>query len=323
MEEINKTINEMVKFVPNTIFIMFCSITITYIMIKKGLFIYINKIIKPINNILKLPEQITLSSIVAFGSALSANIMLVEFYKMKMITERETYLGAILNSTSVTIKEIFTYQFPIIMPLLGLKSGIIYFFCFVSSIFIKWVYIYLYLKCDKKVINQRESGTKDSKTFINKQQPKINISYKQQIKLFLKNCSIYIFITFIILYIMNMEITKYFEGLIEPITKILKLPSILIVPIITFIFSPVAGATSISLLLKKECINYIDAVLAIILGSFLLLPFFSLRSGLAKSISIFGVRLGIKILSTSTILTMISRLIFIVIIIIYKGGLNL
>ena len=75
---------------------------------------------------MRLPEQVAVTSVLAFGSALSANVILSEFQQKKIISEDDTYLGALMNGISVTIKDIFTYQLPVIKPILGFKAGIIY-----------------------------------------------------------------------------------------------------------------------------------------------------------------------------------------------------
>ncbi|MFH1666838.1 MAG: hypothetical protein ABIA17_04625 [Elusimicrobiota bacterium] len=318
MEILYLTINEMLKFVPKTVFVMFCSLTITYFIIKNGFLSYLCKISRPVTYFLKLPEQAAATSVLAFGSVLSANIMLSEFYQKNIISEEEAYLGALLNGISVTVKEIFTYQFPVIMPILGFKAGLIYFLCFTSAAVIKYFYIYFYLRFSK-------GNNKIKNDFIQLNEPKseIELSYKKQIKTFLKLSAVYISVTFLILFALNAGLTVYFEKAVKPINEFLMLPSVLAVPVSIFIFSPVAGASAIGSLLTKNTISDIDAALAIILGSLLLLPLYTLRGNMSRSVSIFGTKLGIKIVTTSTALTMLSRLIFIVIILIYKGVIKL
>ncbi|MFH1260228.1 MAG: hypothetical protein ABII74_10555 [Elusimicrobiota bacterium] len=318
METLQITINEMLKFVPKTVFVMFCSLTVTYLIIKNGFLSYLGKISRPVTYFLKLPEQAAAASVLAFGSALSANVMLSEFHQKKIISEEEAYLGALLNGASVTVKEIFTYQFPVIMPILGLKAGLIYFLCFTSAAVIKYFYIYLYLRFSKS--NDR---IKNDFIQLNDPKPEIELSCQKQLKTFLKLSAVYISVTFMILFALNAGLTVYFEKAVKPINEFLRLPSVLALPVSTFIFSPVAGASAIGSLLTKNTISAIDAALAVILGSLLLIPLYTLRGSMSRSISIFGTKLGVKIATTSTALTMLSRLIFIVLILIYKGVIKL
>lgn len=314
METLYITLNEMMKFVPKTIFIMFCSLTLTYIIIKKGFLTHLCKISRPVTCFLKLPEHAAASSVLAFGSVLSANIMLSEFHQKNIISEEDAYLGALLNGISVTIKEIFTYQFPVIMPILGLKAGIIYFLCFSSAAVIKYFYIYLYLR-----FNKNDNRVRNDFIKLNEQNPKIEISYKKQLKTFARLSAVYLSVTFAILFALNAGLTGYFEKAVMPVSGLLNLPSILAVPVATFIFSPIAGASAIGSLLTKHAVFDIDAALAVILGSLLLLPLYTLRGNMSRSVSIFGTKLGVRIVTTSTALTMLSRVIFIAAILFYKG----
>ena len=66
-------------------------------------------------------------------------------------------------------------------------------------------------------------------------------------------------------------------------------------------------------------VNDIDAVLAVIMGSLLLLPLYGFRSGtIARTISFFGPQLGMKVSATSTTLAIISRLFFLILVMGYK-----
>lgn len=315
METVIITLRQLLSFAPRTIFIMYISISLTYILIKKGLLKYICKLCKPLTYHLNLPEETAAASAVAFGSALSANVMLAEFEKNNIITNKDTYLGGILNTISVTFKEIFTYLIPVIYPILGFKAGTIYFACFLSGGFVKYFFIYAYkkFKNNNHNYNQNKINNIDSNS-------DYNFSYKNQLHSFLKISIIYLSVSFVILFLLNSGFSGYFERAVEPITNILKLPSLLVAPVATYIFSPIAGASAIGLLITSQRINYLDGALAAITGSFLLLPFFALRGGLSRNISIFGPKTGFKITATSTGLAMFTRLVFIIMIVIYKGG---
>jgi hypothetical protein len=110
-----------------------------------------------------------------------------------------------------------------------------------------------------------------------------------------------------------------FEKLVAPINRLLSLPMVLAVPISIFVFSPIAGASAVGTLITSNTISEIDAVLAVIVGSLMLIPIYTLRGSLSRNIAIFGPKLGIKIVLTSTALAMLSRFIFLIILLLYKG----
>ena len=314
MDAIILTIDQMQGFVPKTVIVMFFSMTITFFIIKHGFLDYLGKISRPITYFLKLPEQAAVTTMLAFGSALSANIMLAEFLRERIINEDDAYLGALLNGTSVTIKEIFTYQIPIILPILGFKAGIIYLCCFISSALLKYFYIYFFYRFGK-----RHEDIQDD--YIEKEEKKNHpeVKFKRQMITFIRLISVYILVTFVILTAMNAGLTGYFEMAVKPINKLLGMPLILAVPVSIFIFSPIAGVSAIGSLVTNNSITDIDAALAIVVGSFIMIPIYTLRGNLSRTTSIFGRKLGLKIVTTSMSLTMLSRFLFIIGIQLYKG----
>ncbi len=94
---------------------------------------------------------------------------------------------------------------------------------------------------------------------------------------------------------------------------------VLVVPVSIFVFSSIAGVSAAGTLITSNTISEIDAVLTIIVGSLLLIPIYTLRGSLSHSVAIFGPKLGIKIVLTSTALAMLSRFIFLIVLLIYKG----
>ena len=66
--------------------------------------------------------------------------------------------------------------------------------------------------------------------------------------------------------------------MVAPISQILQLPLVLIAPIVIFIFNPIAGSSAVGTLQSHGTVSDLDAILAIIVGSLLLLPFYGFRS---------------------------------------------
>jgi hypothetical protein len=314
MELLLPTINEMMTFVPKTVLIMFCSMILTYFIIKLGFFTYLYKLSRPVTSFLHLPEAASATSVIAFGSVLSSNMMLSEFHKNDIINEQDTYMGALLNGVSLNVKEIFTYQIPVIIPILGLKAGLIYCVCFSFTAVLKYFYIFFYIRFKNKKNTPATRSTQSTN-----HDPQISIVLSSQISSFLKMISVYVSVTFIILFACNSGMLVVFEKLVAPINRLLSLPMVLAVPISIFVFSPIAGASAVGTLITSNTISEIDAVLAVIVGSLMLIPIYTLRGSLSRSIAIFGPKLGIKIVLTSTALAMLSRFIFLIILLLYKG----
>ena len=174
------TLQQMSGFVHETLLTTFVSLMITYLLVAKGFLKHLADFSKPFTARIGLPDTVIAASLVALGSVLSANAMLSELYRQRQITEKDTYLGAILNGTSLNVKQIFTYQLPIMVPLLGWKAGGIYLLCFVSAAVIRYCYVLFHVRQNSQVRNvdfsQADSHAPrttmaDSRTKCNKDEP--------------------------------------------------------------------------------------------------------------------------------------------------------
>jgi len=310
------SLRDLLNFVPKTLFIMFISLTVIWILIQGGMIKRIAFIGRPMAKIVGLPEEVGITFVTSFGSVLSGNMLLSDFNKRGILTEHQTYLGSLFNSIPVYIKESFTYQIPVIIPILGLKVGLLYFACFIFSGFIKLLFVSLM------------SGKEQSKEICSNNRVSLQkqnggeldfFSFKKMLKRFIEMGGIYVAVTFIIFFLINSGFINHMEKLINPLTHILGLPPIVAIPVGIYIFSPLVGASTIGAMLQNGKILEMDAMIATLLGSFLMLPVFMLRGSLAKYTSIFGIRLGLKIIFTSTVIGMGSRLIFLLAILIIRG----
>lgn len=263
---------------------------------------------------LHLPEAASATSVIAFGSVLSSNMMFSEFHKNNIIDEQDTYMGALLNRVSLNVKEIFTYQIPVFIPILGLKAGLIYCIFFSFTAVLKDFCIFFYLRFKNKKNSPATCSTQSTN-----HDPQISIALSSQISSFLEMISVYVSVTFIILFACNSGMLVIFEKLVAPTNQLLSLPMVLVVPVSIFVFSSIAGVSAAGTLITSNTISEIDAVLTIIVGSLLLIPIYTLRGSLSHSVAIFGPKLGIKIVLTSTALAMLSRFIFLIVLLIYKG----
>ncbi|MEW6556073.1 MAG: nucleoside recognition domain-containing protein [Elusimicrobiota bacterium] len=331
-EIILNALRDLLNFVPKTLFIMFISLTAIWILIQKGIIDRISFIGKPLAKIIGLPEDIGIVFITSFGSVLSGNVLLSDFNKRGILTDHQTYLGSLFNSIPVYIKESFTYQIPVIISVLGLKVGLVCFTCFVFSGFAKLLFISIMArKRQNKVISinnniglqrQNKEGAMPANCFVPSAQTGKNktFSFTQQLKIFVKMGGIYVGVTFIIFCLINSGFINYIERLVNPLTDILRLLPAVAIPVGTYIFSPLVGASTVGAMLQNGKILEIDAMIVTLLGGFLMLPVFMIRGSLAKYTSVFGIPLGLKIIFTSTIIGMGTRLIFLLVILIIRGA---
>jgi hypothetical protein len=134
--------------------------------------------------------------------------------------------------------------------------------------------------------------------------------FTRQWKLLFRVGAIFVVITFLVLLFIDSGLVARAVPHVKPLTDLLDLPPSCMVPIGAYILSPLVGATSIGAMLRDGHLSEWQGMVACLLGSILMLPVFTLRVSFPRYAAIFGVRLGTKILATSTVLGMLTRAVF-------------
>ena len=163
-----QVLQDTLSFVPRILIIMFFSLFVSGLLIELGLIRRLEFIGTPIARLANLPKESAISFVTSMGSVLAGNTMLAQFYREKTIDAKQTFLSALLNGVPVYIKETFTYQIPIMIPILGIKIGGIYFLSFLLSGFVKLFFVISYGKIMLKKTDSDENL--------------VNLSFAQPIK---------------------------------------------------------------------------------------------------------------------------------------------
>ena len=307
-----QSLSDTWHIVPRVLIIMFVSLYAAQVLIKTGLLKRLEFIGRPLARLANLPYEAGITFVASFGSVLAGNTMLGKLYNENKMDRTQTLLAALLNTAPVYVKETFTYQIPVIIPLLGLKVGFLYFLTFIASGMIKVLFVIICgrikLKDPKSETYPLDSNSGDASMTANKKFGHILISsFADQGKTFLKVSGVFVTTTFLIFLLINNGVITVLSNYVGPLTDFFRLPPSCVLPVGTYMFSPLVGAASIGAMLKDGILTDLQGIKACILGSLLMLPIFSLRYSFAKYTSIFGFSLGSIILSVSTGLGMLSR----------------
>jgi len=298
--------------VPRVLIIMLVSLYASQVLIEAGLFKRLEFIGRPLARLANLPHEAGVTFLASFGSVLAGNTMLAKLHQERRIDSSQTLLSALLNTTPVYIKETFTYQIPVMIPLLGIKVGLLYFLVFIVSGIIKTFFVVVYGKIrlegpESEVRSPDLNPANTNTTSKRKFGEVLILSFTCQKKLFFKVSAIFMLTTFFIFLLINTGAITGLVDYVRPLTDFIRLPPSCVLPVGTYIFSPLVGATSLGAMLKNGILTDLQAITACVLGSLLMLPIFSLRFSFPKYTSIFGFSLGSNILLVSTGLGMLSR----------------
>ncbi len=294
---------KVLDFAVPILIMIFVGLFGTGVLIELGFMQKFSGLVRPLFKYTNLPDTCASSFMVALGSTVAANSMVVNFKEGGCINERETMLCALLNSTPAYVREIVTYQIPIVLPALGPVVGGFYVMVFILTAIVKVSAVIIlsriFLKKNRCMYEENISSKRVSlKDAIKK-------SLKRNRKLFTKIAVIYLSMTTLVFILKERGAFEIFNVL--PLAELFGIPPESIVPLTSYVASPILGISLLGPMISNNGISYIQAMIVLMLGSMFMLPVFSIRSLLPRYVSIFGPRIGIRIVAFSTGISILVR----------------
>lgn len=283
--------------------VIFIGLFGTAVLIELGLMQRLSRFASPIFRFTNLPDTCASSFVVSMGSTVAANTMVVNFRDSGCINNREAMLCAVMNSTPAYVREIFTYQIPIVLPALGPVVGGFYVMVFIVTAIVKVTTVVVLSKLilKKNPCKFEETITEKKVTL----REAVARSLRKNKKLFMKISVVYLAMTTLVFYLRDRGAFEVFSVL--PLADIFGIPPESIVPLTSFVASPILGISLLGPMLSDNGISPLQAMIVLMLGSMFMLPIFSIRTLLPRYISIFGARTGIGIVTFSTGISVLVR----------------
>jgi hypothetical protein len=286
-----------------TIFLgLFCA----GLLLELGVLNSISNLSWPLVSVAHLPEVCASSFVVSLGSTVAANSMISKFREDNLIKDTEVFLCAMINSIPAYIREIFTYQIPIVLPALGLAAGSLYGLIFIITAMVKIVLVVILGRTFLEERSyQKSSYFRQDKVSIGRAAAR---AFRGQGKIFIRIAVVYLVMTFLVFMLMD---RGTFEALsILPLADIFGVPPESIVPLTTYVASPIMGLAMLGPMIHSGSLSAIQAMIVLMLGSMFMLPVFALRSMVPNYTALFGPRLGLSVVAFSTGISVLVRLIF-------------
>ena len=277
----------------------------TSVLVELGLMQKFSKLVSPIFAYTNLPETCASAFVVSIGSAVAANSMLFQAKKENCLNDREVVLCSMMNATPAYFRELFTYQIPIVLPALGLVVGGFYSLVFVVTAVFKILVIAVASKLFLKGNSCRAPETRSAEKVSLK--TAFKRAFKKEFRVFLKIAGVYLIATTIIFVLQEQGAFEIFSVL--PLAELFKIPPETIVPLTSYVASPILGISLLGPMIHSGDITNVQAMIVLMLGSMFMLPIFAIRSQLPRKVAIFGTRLGVQIVAYSTAISIFVRLV--------------
>ena len=283
-----------------------------------GLMRKFDRLIKPISSKANISAVSALSVVTCTFSTTAGYSMLVDGLNERIISEREVIATTLISSFPSILSHLFTYFIPVVIPILGLTTGVIY-VCLVGlAAFLKTCFgIFLariWLKDTKKrsdiaATNRDKAPEDDKKQALNKSAKSTCNMLKRIVPL--------MFITlFLVSVAMELNLFDRVSAILEPLTNILGLESGVALISATAIVNTYAGIILAGSLLAEGLITTKGVLIALFLGTVVSFSARFAKHSLPLHVSLFGPKLGSKTVAINATSTLVIDVIFIIVLLI-------
>ncbi len=302
-------IQDTLSFAVPVLLTIFLGLFFAGMLLELGILNRISVLSRPLVMVAHLPDVCASSFVVSLGSTVAANSMIARFREEELMQPKEVFLCTMVNSIPAYIREIFTYQIPIVVPALGLVAGGLYALVFMMTALVKIVVVIMLgrFMLERKPSSQGACSVTKKVSMASIPQA-ASLAVHSQARIFARIAVAYLIMTFLIFVLKD---RGFFETMsVLPLAGLFGISGESIVPLTTYVASPVLGITMLGPMIHSGSLTVVQAMIVLMLGSMFMLPIFALRSMVPNYTALFGPRLGLSVVALSTGISILVRLAF-------------
>lgn len=289
----------MIKIVP----IIAIGIFATGLAVNLGLMRKFDRLVKPLSAKARISGTSALSVVTCTFSSTAGYSMLSEGLNNKRISEREVIAVSLITSFPGIFSHLFTFFIPVVIPILGFTTGVIY-VCLRGLVALLKTCLGIFLArlwlkdIDNQSTNSQSSVLNPAHTSIDKKHA-LNKSAASTYKM-LKRITPIMFITlFLTSVTMELGIFQSFSKILDPVMNILGLESEIALISATQIVNTYSGMVLSGSLLDDGMISTKGVLIALLLGNVISFSTRFVKHSLPLHVSLFGPKLGGKIVAVN------------------------
>ncbi|HIE31441.1 MAG TPA: hypothetical protein EYP67_03550 [Methanosarcinales archaeon] len=304
----------MVKIVP----VIAIGILATNYAVNIGLMRKFDRLIHPISKRAKISAVSALSVVTCTFSSTAAYAMLSEELSAKRISEREVIATTLISSFPGILSHLFTYFLPVVIPILGLTTGVIYIslrgFVALAKTCLGFLLARMWLG-ENVVVTDVASAHHDA------HEPSRDLAgdksaWDKSVKTtyrMLKRIVPVMFVTlFLVALLMERGVFQEVSGIIEPVTDILGLESEIALVSATEILNTYSGLILAGNFLDESVLSAKGVLIALMLGNVISFSTRFAKHSLPLHVSLFGPTLGSKIVAINGAATLVVDIVIII-----------
>jgi hypothetical protein len=312
-----------VHYVAKIVPIIAIGILATNYAVNIGLMRKFDRLIHPISKRANISGVSALSVVTCTFSATAAYSMLSEELTAKRVSEKEVIATTLISSFPGILSHMFTYFLPVVIPILGFTTGMIY-ICLRGLValvktFLGFVLARIWL--GGNAIRQdgspthhhphkpgNDSASGNSSSAWNKS---VKTTYRM-----LKRIVPVMFVTlFLVSFLMEHGVFQELSGIIDPVTDILGLESEVALVSATEILNTYSGLILAGSFFDTGTLSTKGVLIALMLGNVISFSTRFAKHSLPLHVSLFGPKLGSKIVLINGAATLVLDIVIIIVLI--------
>ena len=289
----------VIKIVP----IIAIGIFATGLAVNLGLMRKFDRLVKPLSAKARISGTSALSVLTCTFSSTAGYSMLSEGLNNKRISEREVIAVSLITSFPGILSHLFTFFIPVVIPILGFTTGVIY-VCLRGFVALLKTCLGIFLArlwlkdIDNQSTNSQSSVSNPVHTSIDKKHA-LNKSAASTYKMLKRITPIMLITLFLTSVAMELGIFQSFSKILDPVMNILGLESEIALISATLIVNTYSGMILSGSLLGDGMISTKGVLIALLLGNVISFSTRFVKHSLPLHVSLFGPKLGGKIVAVN------------------------
>ena len=255
--------------------------------------------LSPILKRLKINPLSISSILTCFFSPTVGYSILAEGLKENKINEKEIIGTSLANSFPSVLSHTFTFFIPVVVPILG-WTGVLYVLIRLGVALTKTIIGFIYLS----IISE---GCSFEMPEVNKLNKKENAkkSFKSTLRFAKRLIPIMFFMMTLVIYLSKIGFFDYVERFVEPITNLLNLNPNVGILVLTEVMNVQAAIVMAGGFLNENILTSKEVLIGLIIGNVLTFSTRYVKHSLPLQVSLFGAKLGTKIVMINAAITLI------------------
>ena len=277
---------------------------VNYIM-NTGVMKKLSNLLSPILRKLRINPLSISSILTCFFSPTVGYSILAEGLKENKINEKEIIGTSLANSFPSVLSHTFTFFIPVVVPILG-WTGILFVLIRLGVALTKTIIGFVYLSIISKDYSFEVPD-------INKLDKKENAkkSFKSTLRFAKRLILILFFMMTLVIYLSKVGFFDYVERFVKPITNLLNLNPNVGILALTEIMNVQAAIVMAGGFLNEGILSSKEVLIGLIIGNVLTFSTRYVKHSLPLHVSLFGAKLGVKVVMVNAAITLLLDIIII------------